>query len=175
MRLERIIDLRFVQVAVAFHKIFSKPEVIDIKYPLPPTANFAEFLMLLLGQHRGGSMLTTAIGRELRKRGVQGLVYPSARCDCAVQYTDGALTDWHGWNMVNYAGIPLDDGATVDELISVQIFGEGSLLADVGAFYGSPVDSVTFEAVNSGPNHGSWQVSGLAELNKQRWLAETRS
>jgi hypothetical protein len=62
----------------------STVQIINIKYPLPPTASFAEFPMLLLGQHRRGNMLTTVIGRGLRRRGVRGLVYPSARCDCAL-------------------------------------------------------------------------------------------
>jgi hypothetical protein len=174
IRLERIIDLRFLQVAVAFHEIFSQPKVVD-DVLLPPTANFAEFLMLLLGQYRGGNALTVAIGRELRKWGVQGLIYPSARCDCAVQYTDRALTDWHGWNLVSYAGIPRDDAEAFDQLISIQFLNARGLLTNAAAFYGSPVDSVTFKGVDDGPNHGSWQVVGLAELNKQRWLAETRS
>lgn len=175
IRLERVIDLRFPDVWIAFHEIFSRQDVVDIKFPLARTGSFVEFLMLLLSQHRGGNALTTAIGRELRKWGVKGLVYPSARGDCAVQYTDWALSDWHGWNMVNYAGIPLDSDATVDQLVSVNIFAKGGSLADATAFYGSPAHAVTFRFVEDGPNQGSWQVLGLAELNKQRWLAEIKS
>src|SRR6185369_9550186 len=133
LRLEKVLDLRFIRPAVACHEIFSQADVVNIVCQMPPTANFSQFLVLLLGQHRGGNQLTTAIGRELRRWGVGGLVYPSARCDCAVQYTDGALTDWHGWNLVSYAGIPRDDAVFVDELISIQ---SGANLKSGQEFFG---------------------------------------
>ncbi len=74
---------------------------------------FEDILPELLSLAQGGStpenLRLQAIGSYLRARGVQALVYPSARCDVAVRYHDGELAGWHGWNLVLYGtGAPRD-------------------------------------------------------------------
>jgi hypothetical protein len=64
---------------------------------------FFDLFPFLVGQKRGGNMLTQAVGRELRLWGVNGLVYPSARCDTAVLMERGDIVDWYGWNLVDYS------------------------------------------------------------------------
>jgi len=79
---------------------------------------FEEILPELLALAPGGSTPENrrlqAIGSFLRARGVQALVYPSARCDVAVRYRDGELAGWHGWNLVLYGTGPTSDAIYID-------------------------------------------------------------
>ena len=83
-----------------------------------PARCFEDVLPELLALACGGSTADNrrlhALGDHLRARGVQALVYPSARCDVAVQYRDGALVAWHGWNLVRYGPALLRDSLYID-------------------------------------------------------------
>jgi tetratricopeptide (TPR) repeat protein len=68
--------------------------------------SFAELLPLLLFQARGGSPVLDGIAAHLRSMGVQGLVYPSARCDPMVRLSTGRVEAWSGWCFVDYRDAP---------------------------------------------------------------------
>jgi hypothetical protein len=63
---------------------------------------FAELLPSFLVADRGGSDITDSIGFFLRKSGVNGLVFPSARRDVKCEFLNGQLNDFTGWNFVDY-------------------------------------------------------------------------
>lgn len=73
-----------------------------------------ELLALALGGSTPENRRLQAIGSYLRARGVQALVYPSARTDVAVRYRDGELAGWHGWNLVLYGTSPASDAIYID-------------------------------------------------------------
>ncbi|WP_257387042.1 hypothetical protein [Tahibacter caeni] len=83
-----------------------------------PARRFEDVLPELLALACGGSTLDNrrlqAVGDHLRARGVQALVYPSARCDVAVQYRSGELVAWHGWNLVRYGPAVVSDSLYID-------------------------------------------------------------
>ena len=64
--------------------------------------SFKEMLPSFLTPDRGGSDLTNSIGFLLRKSGVNGLVFPSARSDVKCEFLNGHLNDFKGWNFVDY-------------------------------------------------------------------------
>ncbi len=72
----------------------------------PPGPTFEVMLPALLAQQRGGTILTQAIGFLLRRNGVAGLVYPSARHDISIIVENGAALDWRGWNFLDYREAP---------------------------------------------------------------------
>jgi len=75
-----------------------------------------ELLPSLMWPDMGGGGLasrgavTRAIGHYLRRMGVAGLVFPSARTDVALSIDRGEVIDWRGWNFVDYRGSPYPVG-----------------------------------------------------------------
>ncbi len=80
----------------------------------PPTpATFAQMLPTLLNPDLGGGSIADTgsvllyIAHELRQLGCGALIFPSARADASVVFSNGALTQFSGWNLVWYDGAPL--------------------------------------------------------------------
>ena len=67
-----------------------------------PEASFIHMLPWLMIRDNGGDSLTNAIGSYLREIGVNALIFPSARSDVYVEFQDGELVDYSGWNLVDY-------------------------------------------------------------------------
>lgn len=70
------------------------------------TVDFMSVLSAVIFPELGGDVFHAAVGQVLRKRGYQGLVFPSARNDSSVVNVDGALVEHSGWNFVDYRGAP---------------------------------------------------------------------
>lgn len=83
---------------------------------------FQQMLPALLDQIVGGSVASQVIGADLRRIGAEALIYPSARSDTFVIMQDGLMTDWFGWNLVDYrgAGMPV-----VPTDVGMQFISEG--------------------------------------------------
>ncbi len=117
-----------------------------------PARRFEDILPELLALACGGSTPDNrrlqALGEHLRARGVQALIYPSARCDVAVRYRDGALVAWHGWNLVRYGRAPLRD----------------SLYIDLGAWETQFPPAVELQR-HGGDGEEGWRVCGLRAWN----------
>ncbi|MBN8738277.1 MAG: hypothetical protein BGP24_03775 [Lysobacterales bacterium 69-70] len=117
-----------------------------------PARCFEDVLPELLALACGGSTPDNrrlqALGEHLRARGVRALIYPSARCDVAVRYRDGALVAWHGWNLVRYGPAPLRD----------------SLYIDLGAWETQFPPSVELRRYGGDGEEG-WRVCGLRVWN----------
>jgi hypothetical protein len=64
--------------------------------------SFAQMLPTLMSLEQGGNITTQAIGAWMRTHDVNALIFPSARSNAAVKIEDGNLTDWYGWNLVDY-------------------------------------------------------------------------
>ncbi|WP_159928813.1 MULTISPECIES: hypothetical protein [Nocardia] len=70
------------------------------------TVDFISVLSAMIFPELGGESFHAAVGQELRKRGYQGLVFPSARNDSRVVIVDGTLMQHSGWNFLDYRGAP---------------------------------------------------------------------
>jgi hypothetical protein len=171
-RLERVVDLRLRRVQDWFFKTFSHNEFLNIPVPLPKVNSFLELLPFLLGQHRGGNDLTQAVGRELRLWGVDGLVYPSARCDTVVVVEHGNVVDWYGWNVVDYSKGREQD-PKFNPRDAATLLKKGDLAKDLQhghKYFGAPRGDITIDYYSEGPKQGTWQVVGLEALNKLAWM-----
>ena len=101
--IQQVIDLRDPQAQNWFYekfqvgdgKTFNKPNGTNI-------GSFLEMLPTLMASDRGGNDVTSAIGVWMRNNGVHALIFPSARMDAAVTIKDGKITDWLGWNLIDY-------------------------------------------------------------------------
>ena len=83
----------------AGNETFSMPYAGEISH-------FCEMLPSLMSPERGGSDIDSGIGILLRRSGVNGLVFPSARSDVLCEYVDGELSRFAGWNFLDYREAP---------------------------------------------------------------------
>jgi hypothetical protein len=84
--------------------------------------NWISATPMLVAKSAGGNSLTDHFGNVLRNIGCQGLVFPSARSDYLSQFEKGVLTNFYGWNLVDYRGLQpsgkvgLEFGNMIEEL-----------------------------------------------------------
>jgi hypothetical protein len=116
VRLEKVVDLRqpasqswFVQFFSDFVDDISEWTRTDQRalrwWPNRPKLDrFEQILPSLLTQELGGNAFTKAVGSWLRRAGADALIYPSARSDSSLTLTDGIVTGFRGWNLVDYRG-----------------------------------------------------------------------
>jgi hypothetical protein len=163
LRREKVVDLRLPAVQAWFFDTFSKEEWLNIKWPLPPVRSFAELLIVMLGQHRGGNLMTQAVGRELRIWGIGGLIYPSARCDSAVVVEGGQIIDWYGWNLVDYEKTREREGGKFNPwaAFSYTMIARTADIMHGVDFFGLPSGHCKVKYAFDGPSRGTWQVKGL--------------
>lgn len=141
-----VFDLRFLETQQWLahflpkgNELFSLPHASAIN-------EFPEMLPDLMIPDRGGSDLDKGIALFLRKSGVQGLVFPSARSDVLCEFTDGQLSDFRGWNFVDYR-------QTTEQWDQHNMIYQDDWLPHFGTaiVHGAPDDH---------PNAGSWRVEG---------------
>jgi hypothetical protein len=94
-------------------------------------------------------MRLQAIGADLRRLGVNGLIYPSARVDVAVEYGNGSVLGSKGWNLVLYRG-----SSPPREAVHLDLGGWGT------QFW----SGVRLEERATGPDTRGWYVVGLELL-----------
>lgn len=105
-----VIDLRIPETRAWFCETFKKGPDEMYRKPLGQINSFYEMLPTLMDPEIGGGHITQAgithhlIGNWLRLQGVAALIYPSARSDVAVKLEHGAITEFVGWNLVDYRG-----------------------------------------------------------------------
>lgn len=105
MALEKVVDLRYPDARQWLFEEFGagKPGMLERNAPKPAAdASFFNMLPWLMIRDNGGDGLTNTIGAYLRKIGVDALIFPSARSDTFVEFRDGELVDFGGWNLVDY-------------------------------------------------------------------------
>ena len=129
--IEKVLDLRYPDARQWLFNEFGsgKPGVVERHAaPPPPDATFINMLPWLMIRDNGGDGLTNAIGSYLRNIGVEALIFPSARSDAYVEFRDGELTDFGGWNLVDYRNASIE---TEDE--NLLLFGDWTGFRDRSA------------------------------------------
>lgn len=110
--IDGLIDLRQPDVAAWFTAGLSRITTVGSQrtFPFkPPLDSFSELLPSLLCQSIGGGRGPVQVaGLWLRRLGVNGLIFPSARSDARVEVLDGKVVEATGFNFVDYrnAGEP---------------------------------------------------------------------
>ena len=120
--------------------------------------SFIEMLPSFMTADRGGSDLTDSIGFLLRKMGVNGLVFPSARSDVKCEFLNGRLHDYRGWNFVDYRGSRKDTPTMLADRRTDHSQWEDDLGEGVNCIF-APDDS---------PFAGSWRIEGLEATMEAR-------
>lgn len=107
---ERIFDLRQLRTQRWLTAFLPKGDDM-LSMPMAKSLDsFSQMLPSLTYWERGGSDLTDALGKYLRRKGANGLVFPSARSDVKCEFLHGNLESFRGWNFVDYRGTrPLSD------------------------------------------------------------------
>jgi tetratricopeptide (TPR) repeat protein len=109
VEIDEVIDLR--QPATQdwlFHFFKNGDGAVWFKTAETEITGFAEMLPSLVYPEYGGSGVTKSIGSWMRSAGIQGLVFPSARSNAAIEVDQhAALRSFHGWNFVDYRGVEL--------------------------------------------------------------------
>lgn len=83
-----------------------------------PANSFVDVLPELLQPNLGGATGSNSrlqvIGADLRRAGINGLIYPSARTDVGISYADDQIERFRGWNMVLYKGQTPRETSSID-------------------------------------------------------------
>ena len=171
---ERVLDLRQPEAARWFAYHFSRlvwePDAdagirdwVRCCPMRPPLDSIQPLLPTLLTQERGGGVFCQMVGHWLRKHGVNGLVFPSVRNNPSVEVEDGRVTDWHGWNFVDYRNAPepkislyVDTSDYWEEKIRVGLGLGVSQLPGSDPYFSASVDFV-----GEGRGRGSWRTKDI--------------
>jgi hypothetical protein len=152
-RIEGVVDLRQREVQQWFFETYVNRGMIPTN-----ATGFVDILPELLQPHLGGSTGSNnrlpAIGADLRRAGVNGLVYPSARTDVGVAYAGEQIKRFRGWNLVLYRGQPPRTVLNVDLGGWETEFGKGIKV---------------HKETDSGGRLSQWYVQGLDALNMARY------
>lgn len=153
--IERSIDLREPAVRGWFFKTFRLGDGNVLLKPKGENAvDFYGMLPTLLDPHRGGNTTTNAIGMWMRKAGVNAFVYPSARSDVDVICQDGRVTEFSGWNLVDYRGTKSPEFTDA--------------FADLSPWMTAVMPGVQYSIApeTNLPPRGSWRVIGAIQAHR---------
>lgn len=146
VEIPHVLDLRRPEAQDWFFHFFRAGDGAILIKPAEPARSFFEMLPAMYHPYRGGSGVTAGIGSWLRVMGVDGLVYPSARSDAAIQVgPEGELITARGWNLVLYSG----SEATPDRQIH----------ADSNPWYN--FEDAGYKGVVIHREGASWHLSGV--------------
>jgi hypothetical protein len=156
--IEKVLDLRYPDARQWLFDEFGsgKPGVVEREAPPPPPeATFINMLPWLMIRDNGGDGLTNAIGSYLRTIGVEALIFPSARSDTYVEFRNGELVDFGGWNLVDYRNATIE---TEDE--TLLLFGDWTGFRDRSA-HGLVDWTTTIRLPPDGSEYeGSFRIEG---------------
>ncbi|MBN1699578.1 MAG: hypothetical protein JW881_18810 [Spirochaetales bacterium] len=137
MEFDQVLDLRYPDTRDWFFKTFQKTQEVDYgKYEIqkgeankyyttaysryhlenehPPTPeDFWHMLPTLINPDLGGGNIAYCgstlnyIGQCMRTHGVNAFIYPSARADVSVVFKDGNLSNYIGWNLIDFSDSPV--------------------------------------------------------------------
>jgi hypothetical protein len=146
-RIERVIDLRLPDTQKWFFEYFKNGDGSFLVKEGGTVRDFYDFIPSLMHPRLGGSDVTHAIGSWMRNAGVHALIFPSARSNASVTFSEGKLVDWHGWNLLDYR-----TAKSLPVLERTNSAGGWPDFLQRGA---------KLEIASEGQLAGSWRVTGL--------------
>ena len=175
------VDLRCPKAREAFHRRYARGIDGLPGFGAPaPGPGFEHLLPTLLGKQRGGPLTTQMIGMDLRRNGVGALIYPSARIDAHVTVEDGQVSDWRGFNLVDYRNAPavltpengdfvLTDLETLGRGGQDGLAGKTRVFIHIDPFWNGPgARPIPGLSVGEGEYAGSFEIDGVeAELDAE--------
>jgi hypothetical protein len=140
----------------------------------PRLESFEQILPSLITQELGGNTFTRGVGSWLRRANVNGLIYPSARCDASLILTNGTVTGFCGWNFVDYRGA---EPPQPQAILDVDDYWPDRVRVGPGMGIRSDLptelfEDVTIDFIRRGPHNGSFQVKNLESSAQQLYELE---
>jgi hypothetical protein len=133
-------------------------------FPFKPVLkSFADLLPALLCQSIGGGRGAPQIaGLWLRTLGVNGLIFPSARCDSRVAVRNGEVVQWSGFNFVDYRNAQSPEHLAALDLsvgwpTKIQTWPDDWTEGSTPIVY----ETVTIAYEHEGVDKSSWVVKGI--------------
>jgi hypothetical protein len=168
-RISGVVDLRLPYTAARFTKqisglTFPSGDKRMSCFPLKrPLGDFRRLIPTLLEHHLGGGPAFCSLaGIYLRKLGVSGLIYPSARVDSFVKVNGNRVVESSGWNFVDYRR---SKSPAVDFIIDLDRAWPSKVGLYATAFDkdlpSMPYEDVKLQCRRKGPAQGTWSVTGL--------------
>ena len=171
VQIERVLDLRQPEAAEWFAYYFSRLVIrpVDAQDWIqccpnrPKLDSIQQMLPTLLTQEQGGGLFSQMVGCWLRKHDVNALIFPSVRNDPSVDVVDGKVTDWGGWNLVDYRNAP---EPWFQAFGDISDYWEDKVRTGLGLTHGhlqdsDPYFSVVVDYVGQGTRRGSWKATGI--------------
>jgi hypothetical protein len=169
--IQRVVDLRDPETRETFYQIFAVGRIgkAEPSYYRPLGKNISSFIGMvpeLIDPHPGGATggqggPLQAIGDYLRGKAVAGLVYPSARTDSYVEFKNGEMSDFGGWNFVDFRNSP-QEAWPVNGYTHIIDPWQETVLEGVGV-----------QNASSGPFAGSLKIFGVRNANDEFYVSSS--
>ncbi len=127
----------------------------------------------IIAEQRGGTYFPAYVWHTLRRRGVRGLIYPSARRDASAEVVNGKLTQWTGWCFIDYQGAPKLDARAFENFPGYQeVLLRPGVLCDAARInsYSNPVYAGSFSI--TGIENDRWGLISTIKRNAKRRAEE---
>jgi hypothetical protein len=168
----KVVDLRIPQTRDSFFEVFGTGKEIEVVDGAPAGSasfwrplgnNITEFRGMipeLIDPHIGGTSesrgVTQQIGDYLRAKGVSALIYPSARNDSFAIFEDGRLTNFGGWNLVDFRGSSPDPELCHSVMMA--------------PWHSNSIGPLAFVSAPANDRHaGSFTLDGLTKANEDAY------
>lgn len=167
---EKVVDLRVPRVATWFTQNLTRLQWLTGDSSAEPAFrnkapldNFQELLPTLVVQiHGGGNGATRIAGQWLRSLGADALVYPSARSDARVTVSDGEVTSFYGWCLVDYRGA---DPARVQTFDLTPRWSQ-AVATEIDQPPLPVYTDIALESEADGHGSGSWTLRNIEQANE---------
>jgi hypothetical protein len=152
--IDNVVDLRRPQAQRWLYETFHNgyPGFWEKPFAGELTNRFFSMIPSLLDPTLGGSDETQSMAYWMRTHGVDGLIYPSARCNAAVRCRGDEPQVWFGWNLVDFRCSPVPPG-------------RGDMIYDVGAW----PKQVPLGCGMQFEDEQSWSVTGFQEAQDRAY------
>lgn len=171
---EGILDLRCLEGQREFLELVRSDEFLRSKCTDPNDPNlFLYCIPAIIAEQRGGTYFHAYVGHALRRRGVRGLIYPSARRDASTEVVDGNLTQWTGWCFIDYQGAPKLNARAFENFPEYQeVLLRPGVLSDAARIdsYSNPVYAGSFSI--TGIENDRWGLISTIKRNAKKRAEE---
>jgi hypothetical protein len=171
---EGILDLRCLSGQRELVELVRSSEFLRSKFDDPDDRDlFLHCIPMIIAAQRGGTFFHAYVGHTLRRRGVNGLIYPSARRDAATEVVNGNLARWTGWCLIDYRGTPLVKANVFESFAEYsEELWRPAILSDAARIVGStnPVYAGSFSV--TGVENDRWRLISAIKRNAQKRAAE---
>jgi len=169
-----VLDLRCPSSQRELVELMRSSEFLRSKFADPDDPDlFLHCVPTMMAEQRGGTIFHAYVGHTLRRRGVRGLIYPSARRDAATEVVNGDLARWTGWCFIDYRGAPEVTASSFESFADyLEKLWRPAIFSDAARICRStnPVYAGSFSV--TGLEDDRWRLISTIEQNAEKQAAE---